>query len=122
VAIRVRPGIALAASCAIALQAMLVGIATSRLAAVGFLPDSAFVICSSSGAGGDSHRPDAPPTHDPACVLCAAATNSPAIPAAAARWHFAAKADVIHPLDATVAAVVSPHPSAHRSRAPPPAA
>jgi len=122
VAIRARPGIAVAASCAIALQAMLVGIAASRLAAAGSLSDSAFVICSSSGTAGDSHGSDGPATHDAACLLCAAAANSPAILALAARWHFAPKADVLHRMAVTAAVVVSPHATPRQSRGPPPAA
>ena len=116
---RVRPWIAVAASYAVALQVMLVGIATSRLAAAeGPFAHGGFVVCSAR-SGFTGNQPGKPPTHDAACALCTLAASSPAILPAAAEAHFALQARIFHMAPVAATVVVSSRHTPRQSQGPP---
>jgi hypothetical protein len=120
---RVRPWIAVAASYAIALQLMLVGIATSRLVAADApIAHDVFVLCSATGDGFAGDRPDKPPTRDGACAPCMMTASSSAILVTAPATHFALRSHAFHVEPVADTIVVSSRHSPRQSQGPPPSA
>jgi hypothetical protein len=96
----------LVASYALALQAMLAGIATSLSPAEHSFAHARFVICSASADGSAGDNPGPPPLHDAACaLLCAMAAGSPALASAGIPHHVVPAVHVTHA--ALAAAVIS---------------
>jgi hypothetical protein len=103
---RARPWIAVVASYALALQAILAGIATSLSPAEHLFAQARFVICSASADGAAGDNSGRPPSHDAACaLLCAMAAGSPALTSAGIPHHFVPTVHVAHA--ALAAAVIS---------------
>ena len=115
---RARPWIAMVASYALALQMMLAGIATVRVAAADApLARGGFVLCSAS-----RDEPQKPPTHDTGCAACASCmmcAGPPAVVAAPAESHFAANARVARVAPVAAALIVTSRHTPRQSRGPP---
>jgi hypothetical protein len=113
-----RPWIAVAVSYAVALQMMLLGVATVRLAAADApFAHGDFVICSPAG-----DRPGKPRAHDAACAPCAMSGGSPAVLLAAWEQHFPVKGRFVCAAPVAAATVVSPRHTPRQSQGPPPSA
>jgi hypothetical protein len=111
--------IAVAASYAVVLQAMLVGIDTSHSAAAeASFAASPFVICSASTKSGTDPS-GKPPIHDGVCVLCAAAAGSPAILPAATQSHAAAATNNHYNTVPRTAVVLANRHTPRQSQGPP---
>ncbi len=126
---RVRPWIAVVASYAVALQAMLAGFATSFSAEEHSFAHDPFVVCSASGHGPAGEGPGAPPSHpshpshDAACaLLCSMVAASPALPSAGVGHRFVASVHIAHAARSRAATAFPRRFSPRQSQGPPPTA
>lgn len=120
---RVRPWIAVVASYALALQAMMAGIATSLSAPDYSLAHASFVICSASTDGSAGDNPDRAPVHDAACaLLCTMTSGPPALPLAGTTHHFVQTVHVAHAAPAAAAMSFPRRFTPRQSQGPPPRA